>query len=481
MHQFSAIPGPSSLYLRAPYVPKVLREQDRWLPTRMVKGKKVPLSPSGRPCNPHDPSNRQSFEEATRPYFQERRGVHGLAFALDGSGYAAIDLDGVVDDLGRVTDPHALALLGSFASYTELSPSGRGLHIWLDAVLPDGNRHLPGLDVLGSGIITMTGHPIQSGSIVSGSTPWDRLLAGLPPPRARGDPTLALPASLPVPTNAECEAVLARAKPNAGFRKLMAGDWRDDYPSRSEADAALAVHLRRNGADLSVIVALLKASGLPRSSRRDDSYLVRTAMFALTVANVRVSQWSGIAVPDPALERENHRRRTLVAQLEAHPALVGREAAVLHRLAAEIASRRDRGEAPDSEGFYRVSPQTLSDDHPGLPTSARLMTRRGCLKALRRLADAGVIELRKGEDCISWHDSQRTHSRVGAITRIHVAGSDFVSIITGFLHRLDGRTTATPQHPVYVTLLGTQFQSVPFRTVRVREYAAAYAAFRMAA
>jgi hypothetical protein len=425
--------------------------------------KKVPLSPAGRPCDPHDPANWQRYEAAIAPYFQERGGASGVGFALDGSGFAIVDLDGIVDDLGRVTDPHAMALLHALPTYAELSPSGRGLHIVLDAVLPEGNRHLPGLDVLGSGFVTVTGHPIRFGPIVGGGDTWDRVIRGLPPPRVRGGTAKHLAASLPVATRAACETVLERAKPNVRFSRLWAGDW-SEYPSRSEADAALAVHLRRNGADLAVIVDLLKRSGLPRATRRDEKYLVRTALFALTVAEVRVPQWSGIAVPDPALARENQRRRELVAQLAAHPGLVGCEAALLHRLAAEIASRRERGEAPDAEGFYRVSPQALAGDYPARPgcdPPVKLMSRRGCLKALHRLADSGVIDLCKGDDRISWSDGGRRHARVGAVTRIRVDGVSFPDIITCFLQRLDGEAAQTPPPPVYVSLLGTQFQSVP--------------------
>lgn len=466
MHtQSTAFTDSAALYLRGPFVPQEQKAREHWLPWRLSGKKKVPLSPAGRPCDPHDPANWQRYEAAIAPYFREARGVSGVGFALDGSGFAIVDLDGIVDDLGRVTDPHAMALLESLASYSELSPSGRGVHIVLDAALPEGNRHLPGLDVLGSGFVTVTGHVLRPGPILPGGAAWEGMLAGLPPPR--GAPSLNLPETLPVPTKSACDVVLARAMPNPRFRKLWDGHWTGDYPSRSEADGALSMHLARNGADLPVIVALLKASGLPREARRKEPYFVLTAATALAKANVRVSrQWPGVSIPDVALTDENARRRALVARLEAHPALVGREAAVLHRLAAEIASRRERGEAPDAYGFMRVSPQALAGDYPARPgcdPPVKLMSRRGCLKALHRLADAGVFDLCKGEDRISWSDGSRRHSRVGAVTRIRVDGVSFPDILTGFLHRLDASPAQTPHPPVDVTLLGTRFQSEPQR------------------
>jgi hypothetical protein len=421
-----------TLYLRPLYLPEVLRQKERWLPWRRDGRHKVPLDRRGRPCDADDDRHWQSFQEAVRPYYQERRGIAGIGFALRGSGVAVLDLDRVVAPNGRIA-PETRRLLAAFNSFSELSPSAAGLHLLIEDELPGGNRRLPGVDLLGSGFVTVTGHPILPGPIQSGGEPWRRLLRRLPP----SAPGRAASPALPLAVPAMCEAVLALALGNPRCRRLWHGDW-SAYPSRSEADAALAMHLARNGGDLATIVALLHASALPRDPRRDERYLVRTALFALASVVVRIPRIHGVPMPAPERDQENQRRAQLATLLEEHP-ILGPDARLLLRLAAHLASRREHGEAPD-EGYWRISPQMLSGDHParpGLPPPDRIMSRRGCAKALDRLAERGIVELRDGIGAITWRDAQRKRTRVGAVSLIRVEGISFGEIVTGFLRRAD--------------------------------------------
>ena len=78
------------------------------------------------------------------------------------------------------------------------------------------------MELIGSGFITMTGHPVFPGSIREGGAAWNRLLASLPAkvapmPFGQIEPILA-------PSRLAVNAVLARALPNPRFRKLWQGD-----------------------------------------------------------------------------------------------------------------------------------------------------------------------------------------------------------------------------------------------------------------
>jgi hypothetical protein len=60
----------------------------------------------------------------------------GLILHKNGSTITAIDLDDVIDDTG--IQEWARALVLTIGSYTELSPSGQGIHVFLDGSKPTG-------------------------------------------------------------------------------------------------------------------------------------------------------------------------------------------------------------------------------------------------------------------------------------------------------------------------------------------------------
>ena len=70
-----------------------------------------------------------------------RRGLaQGIGYEFGGSAMYGIDLDNVIDDAGAIA-PEAREIVNSLNSYTEVSPSGAGLHIFVQAIGADINRH----------------------------------------------------------------------------------------------------------------------------------------------------------------------------------------------------------------------------------------------------------------------------------------------------------------------------------------------------
>ena len=83
----------------------------------------------------------------------------GYVFAFS-DPYTGIDLDGCLDADGQIAD-WAAAIVTRLDSYTELSPSGRGLHVIVRAALPPGGRRKGPIELYDCGrYFTMTADPL---------------------------------------------------------------------------------------------------------------------------------------------------------------------------------------------------------------------------------------------------------------------------------------------------------------------------------
>ena len=101
-------------------VPTVLARKTRWV--RHVR--KRPVTISGAPASTTSPKTWATFSEANSSKVGD-----GLGFVL-GGGVGCLDFDNVIDDAGQV-DPRVVELVGALPkTWVEISPSGRGLHVW---------------------------------------------------------------------------------------------------------------------------------------------------------------------------------------------------------------------------------------------------------------------------------------------------------------------------------------------------------------
>lgn len=130
-------------------IPLDLREQPQWLvwryETRGGRKTKVPYAPGA--SKPVDATAEGSWSTFTEVVETEAT-YSGIGFALsEADPFCGIDLDHCIID-GDVA-PAAREIVTRLASYTEITPSGEGLRIWIRAKLPGpGNRrHWQGLDV----------------------------------------------------------------------------------------------------------------------------------------------------------------------------------------------------------------------------------------------------------------------------------------------------------------------------------------------
>ena len=166
-----------------------------------------------------------------------------------------IDIDHSVKD--GVISPAAQKIIKKLDSYTEISPSGTGVHILCKGTLPQG-RKFSGVDVemyQTARFFTMTGN------IVPGcrNTIEDRSAQVLALFGECEQKSAALK---------EGQGILKRVKESKdanAFFKLYDGHWQGDYPSQSEADLAMCGKLAFwTGKDAEAMDDLFRQSGLMR-------------------------------------------------------------------------------------------------------------------------------------------------------------------------------------------------------------------------
>jgi primase-polymerase (primpol)-like protein len=145
-----------STAIPATRVPDDLSERDQWVLWRFERRNgretKVPYQTPGRPASSTDPRTWSALETVISAWCRSDSRYDGLSFVFSPDDpYAGIDLDDSLDNAGNVK-PWARGVVERFAdTYTEVSPSGRGLKIWARGSLP---ANLPGVAV-GDGQIEM--------------------------------------------------------------------------------------------------------------------------------------------------------------------------------------------------------------------------------------------------------------------------------------------------------------------------------------
>jgi hypothetical protein len=149
-------------------IPESLKAQKRWAPWRAVlnekKGKfdKIPHSPT----NPEfgistaKPERWGTYAQALKAYKANPTKFAGVGYVMTNPhGVVGVDLDNCV--AGGVVAPWAQDIVDKLASYTELSPSGRGLRILASGEIPDDwNNHDIGVEIYAGNearFLTVTG------------------------------------------------------------------------------------------------------------------------------------------------------------------------------------------------------------------------------------------------------------------------------------------------------------------------------------
>ena len=120
-------------------IPQEMKEWDQWVnwkwEERDGKATKPPYDPkTGKRASHNNPTTWGTFEDAVKA-----RGFDGIGFVFtEKDPFCGIDLDDCRNATSGLIAPWALKIIQEFNSYTETSPSGTGLKIFIKGKLPGG-------------------------------------------------------------------------------------------------------------------------------------------------------------------------------------------------------------------------------------------------------------------------------------------------------------------------------------------------------
>lgn len=242
--------------------PKELKQMPNWviwkrMPRNNGKTAKVPYCPATKkPAKSNDPSTWSSFEQALENCQGFFNGI-GFMFPLDGS-IVGIDVDnkkgGSIFE-SRTYTPEMLTVLGTVNSYAEISPSGKGIHVFIKAHIPKGEMNKPtnATEIYQKGrFFTVTGWQIPKtpNDLQSQQTQLDNLYKRLNPTGDKSQNTRLNPIhqknpaaqgnnTYPVTSN----TIFQRARNDAKFNALFAGNLFTYGDDQSRADLGLCLKL----------------------------------------------------------------------------------------------------------------------------------------------------------------------------------------------------------------------------------------------
>lgn len=312
-------------------IPHELRIYRQWIVWRLelrkdAKPTKVPYQPwpNGHKASVTNPDDWGTFDQACSapltcveavapetPLSQSGYSGVGFVFTAD-DPFTGLDLDNTYGDTEAYN--RQLKIYREFQSYSEVSPSGEGLHIIVKGKVPHGRRRASIELYSNERYFTVTGNAINNVPIAERQQLLDILfhqMGGAPEVHTYGEDQ---------EQKEDDDTILAQAL-NASngdkFAKLLSGDWQSFYPSQSEADFAFVDIIAFYTQNKQQIRRLFRASALGQTPK--DNYEHRGDRAAYVEYMVRKSfdrQLPPLDLDGIRLQLENHveeSRKKLVA------------------------------------------------------------------------------------------------------------------------------------------------------------------------
>ena len=272
-----------------------MRDLRQWLVWRVEKrdGKptKIPYSPTtGQRASSTARETWAGYEEAARAAREHGYGGIGFVFTPE-DDLCGVDLDGCLDPESGEVEGWAREIIDELDSYTEISPSGTGVHVLVRGELPPGRNRKGRFEAYDQGryfTVTgkhLTGTPRSVESRQEALQNVARRVFG--EEGANGRTGRTRPVTVAVRqdnglSDAEIVEKASASRSGEKFRRLWSGDT-GDYGSHSEADLALCGMLAFwSGGDAAKVDALFRQSGLYRKKWDREAYRNRTITEALS-------------------------------------------------------------------------------------------------------------------------------------------------------------------------------------------------------
>jgi|GEM_PF-1141737 len=243
-------------------IPQALRELSQWVfwfavpDPKTGKPDKVPgNAKTGGSGSSTNPDTWASFDEAAA-FYQKNGGklhtiwnktgpVAGIGFVLtEAAQIVGIDIDHCIDTQGNIS-PLAQQVIERVGSYTEVSPSGTGIRIFVKGqMLTSGFKNTTkGVEVYQSGrYLTVTGRHLYEFQITDNQDAIDWLVSEYGSKASKQKPTPPVEAQTQANVDLDdvdlVEKILA-SKNGSRFQQLFIDGDVSDYPSQSEADLVL--------------------------------------------------------------------------------------------------------------------------------------------------------------------------------------------------------------------------------------------------
>lgn len=241
-------------------IPAEMREYKSWCLWRYehVEGKKptkVPYQANGYKLSTTDSNQWLTWEQAIAcaPSYD------GIGFVFSNScPFSGIDLDDAEGD--PAIYERQLKVFNEFNSYSELSPSGRGLHIIIRGKIKGGKRRVKSkIEVYSSEhYFTMTGNIYKNNVITENQDLLTQLWQQM------GGESILIKDIKDKAQSLSDEEVLNYSLKNAKFETMHNNHWKEIYSTQSEADYAYVDILSLFSRNMQQIDRMFRASPLMR-------------------------------------------------------------------------------------------------------------------------------------------------------------------------------------------------------------------------
>jgi len=254
-------------------IPNELKNYPNWVCWQLkglIKGKatKIPKDPhTGGYAKSNEPHTWSSFENAYKFLNSNWEKTDGIGFVVSfDDPFTGIDLDHCIDSQTGIIEPWAMEIIKESNSYTEITPSGTGIRIFVKGNVPRG-RKKGDIEAYSSGrFFTLTGNHLEGTptTIEPRQAEIDSFYTkyfAKDKPQGGG---IAKPSQIPSLDDQKLIEKIKESKSGDKFQKLFMGDF-SDYLSWSEADLSLCSMLGFwTGNNPAQIDSIFRQSGLMR-------------------------------------------------------------------------------------------------------------------------------------------------------------------------------------------------------------------------